>query len=202
MLENSYWDIDSILLGMTPKECKLNYDLDFLKELYPGQDNDNQFKKNEIVKLPLTLSMTLANPPDDKNYISIQPQQTLSEDYYYLLKADPIVPNLNKNKYFYEDFLIMKNQLKLEEKWTKCLINTNYARYLHFFNNSFNIKSINNTVEKKTSKNEQIFFNRMVHINNNNKYFQENYSNNNKILEEKIQAKKNRHKIKLVNSDI
>ena len=202
MLDNSYWSIDSILLGMSKKECKLNYDLDFLKDLYPGQDNENQFKKNEIIKLPLTLSMTLANPPDDKSYISIQPQYTLSEDYYYLLKADPIVPNLNKNKYFYEDFLIMKNQLSLDEKWTQCLINTNFSRYLYFYNNSFNIKSINNTVEKKTSKNEQIFFNEMVHINNNNKYFQENYSNNNKILEEKLQAKKNRHKIKLVNSDI
>ena len=181
---------------------KLNENLEFLKDLYPGQDNENQFKKDEITKLPLTLSMTLSNPPDGKSYISIQPQYTLSEDYYYLLKADPIVPNLNKNKYFYEDFLIMKNQLNLDEKWTKCLINTNFSRYLYFYNNSFNIKSINNTVEKKTSKNEQIFFNRMVHINNNNKYFQENYSNNNKILEEKLQAKKNRHKIKLVNSDI
>ncbi len=202
MLENSYWDIDSILLGMTPKECKLNENLEFLKDLYPGQDNENQFKKDEITKLPLTLSMTLANPPDGKSYISIQPQYTLSEDYYYLLKADPIVPNLNKNKYFYEDFLIMKNQLNLDEKWTKCLINTNLSRYLYFYNNSFNIKSINNTVEKKTSKNEQNFYNDMVYINNNNKYFQENYNHNNKILEEKLQAKKIRHKIKLVNSDI
>ena len=42
----------------------------------------------------------------------------------------------------------------------------------------------------------------MVYINNNNKYFQENYNHNNKILEEKLQAKKIRHKIKLVNSDI
>ena len=83
MLENSYWDIDSILLGMTPKECKLNENLEFLKDLYPGQDNENQFKKDEITKLPLTLSMTLSNPPDGKSYISIQPQYTLSEDYYY-----------------------------------------------------------------------------------------------------------------------
>ena len=202
MLENSYWDIDSILLGMSQKECKLNYDLDFLKDLTPGQDNDTQFKKNEIIKLPFTLSLTLANPPDDKNYVSIQSPSTLTEDYYYLLKADPVVPNMNKNKFFYEEFLMLKDQLNLDEKWQKCLINTNFCRYLHFYNNSFNIKSINNTVEKKTSKNEQIFFNRMVHINNNNKYFQENYSHNNKILEEKIQAKKNRHKIKLVNSNI
>ena len=202
MLDNSYWSIDSILLGMSKKECKLNYDLDFLKDLYPGQDNENQFKKNEIIKLPLTLSMTLSNAPDDKNYVSMQSPPTLGDEYYYLLKADPIVPNLNKNKYFYEEFLIMKNQLNLNEKWENCLINTNFCRYLHFYNNSFNIKSINNTVEKKTSKNEQIFFNTMVHINNNNKFFQENYSHNNKILDEKIRAKKNRHKIKLVNSEI
>ena len=202
MIENSYWNIDSILLGMTKKECKLNYDLDFLKELFPGQENNNQFKKNEIIKLPLTLSLTLANAPDDRNYVSIQTPNTLSDDYYYLLKADPIVPNFNKNKYFYDEYLILKNHLNIDEKWNQCLINTNFNRYLYYYNNSFNIKNINNTVEKKTSKQEQIFFNKMVHINNNNKYFQENYSNNNKILEEKIEAKKNRHKIKLTNSSI
>ena len=202
MLENSYWNIDSILLGMTKKECKLNDDLDFLKELFPGQENNNQFKKNEIIKLPLTLALTLANAPDDKNYVAMQTPNNLSDDYYYLLKADPIVPNFNKNKYFYDEYLILKNNLNIDQKWDQCLINTNFNRYLYYYNNSFNIQSINNTVEKKTSKKEQIFFNKMVHINNNNKYFQENYCNNNKILEEKIEAKKNRHKIKLTNSKI
>ena len=202
MLENSYWNIDSILLGMTKKECKLNYDLDFLKDLFPGQENDNQFKKNEIIKLPLTLSLTLANAPDEKNYVSIQTPNTLTDDYYFLLKADPIVPNFNKNKYFYDEYLLLKNHLNIDDKWNQCLINTNFNRYLYYFNNSFNIQSINNTVEKKTSKKEQIFFNKMVHINNNNKYFQENYCNNNKVLEERIEAKKNRHKIKLTNSNI
>ena len=202
MLENTYWSIDSILLGMTKKECKLNYDLDFLKELFPGQENDNQFKKNEIIKLPLTLSLTLANAPDEKNYVTMQTPNTLSDDYYFLLKADPIVPNFNKNKYFYDEYLLLKNNLNVDEKWDQCLINTNFNRYLYYYNNSFNIKNINNTVEKKTSKKEQLFFNKMVHINNNNKYFQENYCNNNKILEEKIGAKKIRHKIKLTKSNI
>ena len=203
MLENSYWNIDSILLGMSQKDCKLNTDLDFLKELYPGQDNNNQFKQNEIVKLPLTLSLSLANNPEDKNsYISIQTPTTFTDDYYFLLKADPIVPNFRKNKYIYDEFLLLRNTLNMNEKWNQCLINTNFNRYLYYYNNSFNIKNINNNVEKKTSKNEQIFFNEMVHINNNNKYFQENYCNNNKILEEKIEAKKNRHKIKLKNSNI
>ena len=202
MIENSYWSIDSILLGMTKKECKLNYDLDFLKELFPGQENNNQFKKNEIIKLPLTLSLTLANAPDEKNYVSIQTPNSFSDEYYFLLKADPIVPNFNKNKYFYDEYLILKNHLNIDEKWNQCLINTNFNRYLYYYNNSFNIQNINDTVEKKTSKKEQIFFNKMVHINNNNKYFIENYCNNNKILEEKIEAKKNRHKIKLTNSKI
>ena len=170
--------------------------------MFPGQENDNQFKKNEIIKLPLTLSLTLANAPDEKNYVSIQTPNTLTDDYYFLLKADPIVPNFNKNKYFYDEYLLLKNHLNIDDKWNQCLINTNFNRYLYYFNNSFNIQSINNTVEKKTSKKEQIFFNKMVHINNNNKYFQENYCNNNKVLEEKIEAKKNRHKIKLTNSNI
>ena len=203
MLENSYWNIDSILLGMTKKECKLNYDLDFLKDLFlGGQENNNQFKKNEIIKLPLTLSLTLANSPDEKNYVTIQTPQTLSDDYYFMLKADPTVPNFNKNKYFYDEYLLLKNNLNIDDKWNQCLINTNFNRYLYYYNNSFNIQSINNTVEKKTSKKEQVFFNKMVHINNNNKYFQENYCNNNKVLEERIEAKKNRHKIKLTNSNI
>ena len=202
MIENSYWNIDSILLGMTKKECKLNYDLDFLKELFPGQESNTQFKKNEMIKLPLTLALTLSKAPDDNNYVSIQTPSTLSDDYYFLLKADPVVPNFNKNKYIYDEYLVLKNNMNIDKKWDQCLINTNFNRYLYYYNNSFNIKNINNIVEKKTSKNEQAFFNKMVHINNNNKYFQENYSNNNKVLEEKIEAKKNRHKIKLANSNI
>ena len=202
MIENSYWNIDSILLGMTKKECKLNYDLDFLKELFPGQESSTQFKKNEMVKLPLTLAITLYNAPDQNKYVSIQTPSTLSDEYYYLLKADPVVPNFNKNKYIYDEYLLLKDNINIDKKWDQCLINTNFNRYLYYYNNSFNIKNINNIVEKKTSTNEQAFFNKMVHINNNNKYFQENYSNNNKVLEEKIEAKKNRHKIKLANSNI
>ena len=202
MIENSYWNIDSILLGMTKKECKLNYDLDFLKELFPGQENSTQFKKNEMVKLPLTLAITLYNAPDQNKYVSIQTPSTLTDEYYFLLKADPVVPNFNNNKYIYDEYLLLKDNINIDKKWDQCLINTNFKRYLYYYNNSFNIKNINNIVEKKTSKNEQAFFNKMVHINNNNKYFQENYSNNNKILEEKIEAKKNRHKIKLANSNI
>ena len=202
MIENSYWNIDSILLGMTKKECKLNYDLDFLKELFPGQENSTQFKKNEMVKLPLTLAITLYNAPDQNKYVSIQTPSTLTDEYYFLLKADPVVPNFNNNKYIYDEYLLLKDNINIDKKWDQCLINTNFKRYLYYYNNSFNIKNINNIVEKKTSKNEQVFFNKMVHINNNNKYFQENYSNNNKILEEKIEAKKNRHKIKLSNSNI
>ena len=133
MLENSYWNIDSILLGMTKKECKLNYDLDFLKELFPGQENNNQFKKNEIIKLPLTLSLTLANAPDDKNYVTMQTPNNLSDDYYYMLKADPIVPNFNKNKYFYDEYLLLKNHLNIDDKWNQCLINTNCNRYLYCY---------------------------------------------------------------------
>ena len=202
MIENSYWNIDSILLGMTKKECKLNYDLDFLKELFPGQESSTQFKKNEMAKLPLTLAITLYNAPDQNKYVSIQTPSTLSDEYYYLLKADPVVPNFNKNKYIYDEYLLLKDNINIDKKWDQCLINTNFNRYLYYYNNSFNIKNINNIVEKKTSKNEQAFFNKMVHINNNNKYFQENYSNNNNVLEEKIEAKKNRHKIKLANSNI
>ena len=202
MIENSYWNIDSILLGMTKKECKLNYDLDFLKELFPGQENSTQFKKNEMVKLPLTLAITLYNAPDQNKYVSIQTPSTLTDEYYFLLKADPVVPNFNNNKYIYDEYLLLKDNINIDKKWDQCLINTNFNRYLYYYNNSFNIKNINNIVEKKTSKNEQAFFNKMVHINNNNKYFQENYSNNNKVLEEKIEAKKNRHKIKLANSNI
>ena len=36
----------------------------------------------------------------------------------------------------------------------------------------------------------------MVLIDKNNRYYKINYSNNNKILDEKIEARKNRHKMK------
>ncbi len=171
MLINSYWNIDSILQGVSQKECKLETELDFLSELYPSQVG-SQFKRNEMTKLPLSLSFTFTQ----NNLVSIQVPPSLCNDYYHILKADPTVPNFQKNRYFYDEYLILKNKIGLDEEkmknWDECIINTNYKRYLHYYNNSFMVQNINTNLDRKTSKNEQLFFNKMVHINNNNKYYQ------------------------------
>ena len=51
-------------------------------------------------------------------------------------------------------------------------------------------------MDKHSSNKELKFFKKMVSINNNMKYFRENYNNNNNNLDEKIKMKKNRMKIK------
>ena len=81
-------------------------------------------------------------------------------------------------------------------KWLKCLSRTSYIRFYHFFINSHNVKLLNSITEKKLSVRELKFFNKMVLIDKNNRYYKINYSNNNKILDEKIEARKNRHKMK------
>ena len=195
MLENSYWNIDSILLGLQNVDCKLNHKLSFLNDLYPGQENSDQFNTNEIVKLPLTLAITMS----DSDMVKFQTPKILTKDFYDSLKADSTVPSLDDNKYFYDEYLMMKNIINDEKKknWDKCIIDANYKRYLNFFNSSFNTHNMKNAITKKTAKKERIFLNQMININNNNQYYQENYENNNKVLDDKIEAKKNRQKIKM-----
>jgi len=203
MLSNSYWDIDDIIMTQDPINIKLLKDCEFLQKLKPVQEitENNPYKQNEIVKVPISVALILSAPlqNDSEEVIaSIENPSFLTDDYYNILNADPIVPDLSKkNKYFYEKVLLLLNNVDIDsEKWIKIIIKSLTIRFIHYYKNSLNVQLVSTTVDKHSSNKELKFFKQMVSINNNMKYYRENYNNNNNNLDEKIKMKKNRMKIK------
>lgn len=194
MLPNSYWDLDDILLSEETIGCKLDMDCPFLSHITPQNTiSTSSFSEDEVVQIPISVACPLALVGS----ITIEKPSFLEDDYYNILQADPTITNLSgKNKYFYEKLNLLIPYLEVEEKWIKCLVKTIFLRFLFYFKNSQNVQIINTNVQRKSSLKEVKFFENMVKFNNNNKYFKENYSNNNKVLEEKIEAKKMRLKMK------
>ena len=203
MLSNSYWEIDDIIMTQDPISIKLLKDCEFLQKLKSVQEinENNPYIQNEIVKVPISVALILSAPlqNDSEEVIaSIENPSFLTDDYYNILNADPTVPDLSKkNKYFYEKVLLLLNNVDIDsEKWIKIIIKSLTIRFIYYYKNSLNIQLVNTTVDKHSSNKELKFFKKMVSINNNMKYFRENYNNNNNNLNKKIKMKKNRMKIK------
>ena len=203
MLSNSYWEIDDIIMTQDPISIKLLKDCEFLQKLKSVQEinENNPYIQNEIVKVPISVALILSAPlqNDSEEVIaSIENPSFLTDDYYNILNADPTVPDLSKkNKYFYEKVLLLLNNVDIDsEKWIKIIIKSLTIRFIYYYKNSLNIQLVNTTVDKHSSNKELKFFKKMVSINNNMKYFRDNYNNNNNNLDEKIKMKKNRMKIK------
>jgi len=196
MQSNSYWDIDDALMSQELIKCKCNTDdCNFLSILKIDKDDDTQFLEGEEIQLPISLASILG----ENSFIDIMKPKFLSDEYYKMLNSDPEIPDFSKeNKYFYEKSILLTPYIidYDDMKWLKCLSRTSYIRFYHFFINSHNVKLLNSITEKKLSVRELKFFNKMVLIDKNNRYYKINYSNNNKILDEKIEARKNRHKMK------
>ena len=196
MQSNSYWDIDDALMSQELIKCKCNTDdCNFLSILKIDKDDDTQFLEGEEIQLPISLASILG----ENSYIDIMKPKFLSDEYYKMLNSDPEIPDFSKeNKYFYEKSILLTPYIidYDDMKWLKCLSRTSYIRFYHFFINSHNVKLLNSITEKKLSIRELKFFNKMVLVDKNNRYYKINYSNNNKILDEKIEARKNRHKMK------
>lgn len=196
MQSNSYWDIDDALMSQELIKCKCNTDdCNFLSILKIDKDDDTQFLEGEEIQLPISLASILG----ENSFIDIMKPKFLSDEYYKMLNSDPEIPDFSKeNKYFYEKSILLTPYIidYDDMKWLKCLSRTSYIRFYHFFINSHNVKLLNSITEKKLSIRELKFFNKMVLIDKNNRYYKINYSNNNKILDEKIEARKNRHKMK------
>ena len=173
MQSNSYWDIDDALMSQELIKCKCNTDdCNFLSILKIDKDDDTQFLEGEEIQLPISLASILG----ENSYIDIMKPKFLSDEYYKMLNSDPEIPDFSKdNRYFYEKCILLTPYIidYDDMKWLKCLL-----------------------TEKKLSIRELKFFNKMVLVDKNNRYYKINYSNNNKILDEKIEAKKNRHKMK------
>ena len=202
MLPNTYWNLDEILMSTEKINCKLLRNLPALDLLTPQNSiGHTSYKEDEVVPLPLTIAVAYSL----KEIILVEKPAYLQEQYYNILQADPTISDLSgKNRYFYEKCnLIMPLLPKITEeeknendKWIKCLVRTVFLRFLYYYKKSQNVQIINTTIQRKSSNTEIKFFEKMVKLNNNIKFFKENYSNNNKVLDEKIEAKKMRLKMK------
>ena len=207
MLPNNYWDINDILMSEEQVNCQLTKDCPFLSLLTQKNEKEEEaYTENEEIKLPISLACPLA----EDGVLSIEVPTYLSKEYYNILQADPRISDMSgKNKYFYEKCLLMMRYVLEEDnndddsmmdikRWTECLKNTLFNRFLYYFKNSQNIQIVNTNIHRRSSFKEMKFFEDMVRYNNNIKFFKENYSNNNKILDEKLEAKKMRMKFKKV----
>ena len=196
MQNNSYWEIDDALMSQELIKCKCNTDnCNFLSILKIDKDDDTQFLEGEEINIPISLACIL----NQLGAIDFIKPKFLTDEYYHLLQADPTIPDFSKeNKYFYEKCILLTPYIidYDDMKWLKCLSKTSYQRFLYYFIHSQNVKSINSLSEKNSSIKELQFFNKMVLVDKNNRFYKVNYSHNNKILDEKIEAKKNRHKMK------
>lgn len=197
MLDNNYWNIDDILMSEEIVLVKLNMNCPFLSLLNTNQTSEvlSSLSEGESLQLPISLACPLAQ----LGAIDIENPSYLSDQYYNILKADPTISNLSgTNKYFYDkcNLLLPYVDAGSDNKWNKILIKTIFERFLNYFKNSQNVQMINTNIHKHCSNKESKFFLGMVKYNNNKKFFKENYSNNNKVLEDKIEAKKVRLKMK------
>ena len=59
MLMNSYWDLNDILMSQDPIECKLERNLDYMSENLLNLDNNSEYLKDDVVKLPISLAYNL-----------------------------------------------------------------------------------------------------------------------------------------------
>lgn len=193
MNENAYWNIDDVLMSEEPIRCKCETNCSFLSLIHKKNRTDSKFYQGEYIDLPLSISCSLI----ELDVISINKPDVLTEGYYHKLKADASIPDFSgKYKYFYEKINLLMPYLDIDDKWKKCLIQTVYTRYLHYFKNSQNVQMVNTTVDNHCSHKEKQFFDYMVKMHNNIKYYRENYSKNNKVLDDKIEIKKIRLKNK------
>ena len=192
---NKYWDIDDILMGEEMVSCKIIADAEPLAEFFPNKYDRESLKLQETIKLPISLAI----PCCQIGATSLETPSYFANEYYNLLQADPLVPDLSgDNKYFYERIQLIFDYVGIEEedKWKNMIIKTIFKRFFHYFKNSQNVQLVNTRIHKHCSYKEMKFFEKMVNYNNNIKFFKENYSNNNKVLDEKLEAKKTRFKFK------
>ena len=201
---NKFWDIKDILMTSEEMEGIAEIDLegvDFLDRSLTAHSTTNIIKDQTKLKLPLWISISLRK----KSWLTITNPKYLSDKFYNLLQADPVIADLkSKTKFFYEICLTLislelnniyeQNNNEINErqtwkdKWQKCLIMTVVKRHLYLLQNSFNVLFDNQKILKIVCNSEKEFFDRLVLNNKKRKFFIENYLNNNSTLQTELQT--------------
>jgi len=187
---NKYWDADDLLMTNETMTSIIDADIEGLDLT---DKSGNVYNKNKSIKegskldAPLWLTLILRK----MNHITIRQPKYLTDKFYNQLQADPTIVNFKaKNPYIYDIVMHLIPLLDEENKWAKCYGEVIYSRLLHVLKNSSNIIYENQSLMKLLAWKEKNFYDKVVRINKNIRFYLDNYENNNKNLDEIIEAKK------------
>lgn len=188
---NKFWDADDLLMSNEIITSTLDMDiigLDLTDKSGNIYNKDKEIKEGSKLEAPLWLTLTLRKM---NNSITIRQPKYLTDKYYNQLQADPVIVNFKaKNPYLYDIVMHLIPYLDEENKWPKCYGEVFYKRFLHLLKNSSNIVYENQSLMKILAWKEKNFYDKIVRINKNIRFYLDNYENNNKNLDELIEAKK------------
>jgi hypothetical protein len=193
---DNFWSIKDIIMTSEEVQVITETDLEgvyFIDKSNSMHNSDITIKDQTKLKLPLWLAISLKL----RQYISIVEPIYLNNKFYSILQADPIIVDLKaKSKNFYLMCLIYMNlELRYNQNgdkseittwktnWQKCLINTLVKRLLFLLINSFNVLFENQKIQKIACTCEKEFYEKVVANNKKAKYYIENYTKCNNVLD-------------------
>jgi len=196
MKVNKFWDADDVIMSNEIISATIDTDitgLDFNDKTGNIYNKQKVIKESAKLEAPLWLILNLKKT----NYVTIRQPKYLTEKYYNLLQADPEIVNFKaKNPFLYDIVMHLIPHLDDENKWARCYGEVIYKRLLHLLKNSSNIVYENQSLMKILAWKEKNFYDKIVKINKNIRFFLDNYENHNKNLDELIEAKKKHQKKK------
>ena len=198
---SKFWEVDDILMTSEIVPCMAEEDikgLNFHDKLngvgdFSEDNNINITKEGNKLEVPLWFALILK----ETGYVSMIHPKYLTDKFYNLLQTDPTIVNFKvKNVFIYDicmkliPVLENKNNNEEEERnWPRTLSDTIHKRFLYFLKNASNVVYENYSLMKIVCHREKTFYDKMVKINKNVRFYIENYENNNKNLDEVVQAK-------------
>jgi hypothetical protein len=187
MRNNKFWDVDDLLMSNEIVSCITETDILSFDFDQKSIICDNIIKEGNKIDVPLWFAILLRI----NNFVSIKQPKYLSDKFYNQLRADPTVVNFkSKSNYLYDICLKLIPFLDEELKWPKCFAFSMYMRYLYLYQNSTNVMYENQSIIKLSCLREKNFYEKMVKINRNLKFYLDNYSNNNNDLDLIVEAKR------------
>ena len=196
---NKFWDLDDLLMSNEIVTCMANKDIYGLtfNDKASNLDFDSLTKEGQKLEIPYWMGNKLRK----NEFVTMKKPKFLTDKFYNQTVADPVIINFkNKNNYIYYLYLEMIPFMDEEAKWSKNIAECFFKRFFYIFLNSIDIEFENHNLIKNLSIKEKKFYDEMLRINRNFKYYHENYFFNNKSLEEIIEAKKINLKKKKINA--
>jgi hypothetical protein len=200
MSSSKYWDAEDLLMSqemlstMTEEDIK---GINFQDKVNGVGNFDAENRSNNLdtitregskLDVPLWFALILR----EYNFSSLNQPKYLTEKFYSQLQTDSTIVNFKlKNFYLYDIYLKLITFFDEEDKkWPKIIAETINKRFLFLMKNAANVIYENYSLTKIMCFKEKIFYDKMVKVNKNIKFFIENYENNNKNLDDIVDQKR------------